>query len=70
MARNPRPTHCARCSKKLKRHEIPLQKDGGPGPETWCWDCCEKADESGELGGLSTYAVAATAYNSPYVPPQ
>ncbi|MFD8656515.1 hypothetical protein [Streptomyces mirabilis] len=69
MARNPRPTHCARCGNKLKRQEIPRAKDGGPGPETWCWGCCAAADENGE-GGMSTYAVAVMGYSPSTVPPE
>lgn len=68
MGKSKRPTHCARCGKKLKRYEIPRAVDGR-GPDTWCWDCCAQADENGESGGLSTYAVAALGYSSPYVPP-
>jgi hypothetical protein len=51
---------CDRCGEKMRREEIPPKSERGP--ETWCFACCEKAEENGEFPGLSTYAVAVIGY--------
>lgn len=57
--RRVRAKECGRCSNVLTKQEIPPVGEQGP---EWCWTCCEKATENGEMDGLSTYAVAVIGY--------